>query len=110
MLFWMVPGDRESPGTAHPRVKQPLETSMAEWQIALVREQGIDFAVAVVRDNVLSSPTQRNETVRDLSIALRRPTVIMSDADGEMYGRTDIVRFLSHVHPSRLPWRRMTLR
>jgi len=82
---------------------------MAEWKIALVREQGIEFAVALVRDSVFSSSTQKDDLVRTLSVRLGHPTVIMSDADGELYGRTDIVRFLSHVHPSRLPWRRVTL-
>ena len=82
---------------------------MSDWNVALVREQGISFAVVSVRDSVLSSGSERDQVVRAWSFELGVPAVLIGAQQHRLYGRTDIVRFLGNVHPSRLPWRRMTL-
>ena len=82
---------------------------MTTWQVALVREQGVEFAVVSVRDSVLDIPTERDELIRFWSTQLMRPTVLIGAQRHRTYGRDDIVRFLSRVHPSRLPWRRMDI-
>lgn len=82
---------------------------MATWEVALVKEQGISFAVVSVRDSVLSSPSERDQLVRAWSLRTGMPAVLIGGQQHRLYGRTDIVRFLSNVHPGRLPWRQMTL-
>lgn len=82
---------------------------MSTWNVALVREQGVSFGVVSVRDSVINNPSERDELVRAWSFELGIPAVLIGARDHRLYGRTDIVRFLSNVHPSRLPWRRMTL-
>lgn len=82
---------------------------MSTWDVALVREQGVSFGVVSVRDSVLSSPSERDKVVRAWSLELGIPAVLIGARDHRLYGRRDIVRFLANVHPSRLPWRRMTL-
>lgn len=82
---------------------------MATWQVALVREQGVEFAVVCVRDSVIDSPGERDELVRWWSIHLARPTVLMGAQRHRTYGRQDIVGFLSAIHPSRLPWRQVNV-
>jgi hypothetical protein len=80
---------------------------------ALVKEQGVEFAVVVVKPSVLSSPTLRD----DLQTACQRywpqtPIVLMAqDPRGtpKYYGRSDIVRFLASIPSSALPWRRWTV-
>lgn len=82
---------------------------MSTWDVAVVREQGVSFAVVSVRDSVINSPSDRDGLVRAWSYELGVPAVLIGARDHRLYGRTDIVRFLQNVHPSRLPWRRMTL-
>lgn len=82
---------------------------MSQWQIALVREQGINFAVASVKDHVLNSPDQRDDVIQSLSLTLGQPVVLLGAQQHRLYGRQDIVRFLRNVHPSRLPWKTVTL-
>lgn len=85
------------------------EPTMATWQVALVREQGIEFAVVCVRDSVINDPSQRDQLVRAWTFELVRPAVLLGERQHRLYGRNDIVRFLSNVHLSQLPWRQMTL-
>lgn len=82
---------------------------MANWQIALVREQGLNFAVASVQDHVLNNPTVRDNLIQSLSVRLAQPVVLIGARQHRLYGRQDIVRFLQNVHPSRLPWKMVTL-
>ena len=82
-------------------------------QVALVREQGVEFAVVVVKRHVLNSPSQRDEAVQAFSIEFGRPAVLMAqDSRGvpTYHGRRDIVRFLQNVLPEQLPWREFAMR
>lgn len=82
---------------------------MTTGDIALVRERNVEFAVVCVRDDVLNSPSQRDQLVRSWSIHFGRPAVLIGARNHRSYGRADLVRFLRNVHPSQLPWRRMHL-
>lgn len=82
---------------------------MSNWNVALVREQGINFAVVSVKDSVLGNPPSRDNLVKAWSAELGRPAVLIGAQQHRLYGRPDIVRFLSNVHPSQLPWRTVTL-
>ena len=82
---------------------------MARWQIALVREQGVNFAVASVQDRVLSNRAEADDVLAALTRRLGQPVVLLGARQHRLYGRADIVRFLQNVHPSRLPWRMMDI-
>jgi len=82
---------------------------MAQWQIALVREQGVEFAVATVRDHIIENRTQADDVLAALSFRLGRPVVLLGARRHRTYGRQDIVRFLRNIHPSQLPWRRIDI-
>lgn len=82
---------------------------MTQWQIALVREQGVSFGVALVRDHVLNNTSERDGLMQALSVHLGQPVVLLGERQHRLFGRQDIVRFLRNVHPSRLPWRTVTL-
>ena len=85
-----------------------------KWQVALVREHGVDFAVVVVKQSVLSGlRSTKDELVATFSLEFSRPAVLMAqDLRGvpEYYGRRDIVNFLANIFPEQLPWREFTLR
>jgi hypothetical protein len=80
------------------------------FDVAVVREQGQTFAVVAVKSHAFSSEASRTEAA--LSAQTRfpgMPIVLMSQGSGgrpTFWGRPDIVRFLSNVAISRLPWRR----
>jgi hypothetical protein len=78
-------------------------------QEALVKEQGVSFAVVVVKRSTLQGPKHRkDESVRALSSHFGVPAVLMAqDSHGRAtyYGRPDIMRFLSHLYVEQLPWR-----
>jgi hypothetical protein len=78
-------------------------------QVALVKEQGVSFAVVVVKPGVLhGSKSRKDETVAAFSGEFGVPAVLMAqDSRGRAtyYGRPDLVRFLSRIYPEQLPWR-----
>ena len=82
-------------------------------EAALVREQGVDFVVVPVRNGILESSTRRDAVTRDLQRAWPKAHVVLlhqgSDGRPRYYGRIDIVRFLTSVTPSRLPWKTWSL-
>lgn len=82
---------------------------MADWQVALVREQGINFGVIVVQDRVIETPIQRDNLCRWWTIHLGCPVALMGAHRHRTYGRSDIVNWLASIDPSRLPWRQMTV-
>jgi hypothetical protein len=82
-----------------------------QCDVAIVREQGIDFAVVAARRTALNT-SNRESLVATWSAELGVPAVLMSqDTRGRptFYGRTDIARFLSNVPVAALPWRRATI-
>jgi len=82
---------------------------MSTWQIALVREQGVNFGVVVVKDHVLDNKTESDELCHSWAHRLGCPIALMGAHRHRTYGRQDIVRWLSSIHPARLPWREVTV-
>ena len=77
---------------------------------AVIREQGVTFAIAVVRRGVINSPSQRDESAAYFQRFFGGiPVVLMEqDAQGQptWYGRPDLTRFLQNVPVGSIPWRR----
>ena len=77
---------------------------------AVIKEQGITFAIAVVKAHVLNSTSQCESARRSFSGAFPGVPIILMAQDARgiptYQGRTDIVRFLRNVHPSQIPWKR----
>jgi hypothetical protein len=81
---------------------------------AVVKEQGVTFAIAVVKRGTLSNISFRDDTLVQFSEFFGNiPTVLMEqDMYGvpKYYGRKDIVNFLSNIDLQRIPWKRYTIR
>lgn len=77
---------------------------------ALVKEQGVTFAVVIVKPYVLTSPDK--ESVRSSyaqHFPLGIPIILMAQNSRGIptySGRKDIVNFLSRIDFRRLPWKR----
>lgn len=77
---------------------------------AVIKEQGVTFAIVVVRAEVLNNSIEIEKTRRSFSpIFPGIPIILMAQNNRGIptyQGRTDIVKFLSKVQPSRIPWKR----
>lgn len=80
---------------------------------ALVKEQGVSFAVVSVRKHVVYNDGKAQEVMHRLGRAFNVPVVLMGQDHGgsaTYYGRRDIVRFLASLPSHRtLPWKRWSL-
>ena len=79
---------------------------------ALIKEQGVVFAIVVVKPYVLRSPDK--ESIRQSFICYfgNIPIILMSQNSKGIPtydGREDIVRYLVKIHPSRIPWKHYTV-
>ena len=84
-----------------------------QFEGAVIREQGITFAVVIVRKAVIDFRQQADRAIRTCSGAFPgMPVVLMAqDSRGTptYYGRPDLSRFLANTPLGAIPWRRYTL-
>lgn len=83
-----------------------------QLQGALVREQGVEFAIIVVKQFILNDSFRSKKIVSQFQLHFKRPVVLMSqDSRGipTYLGRSDLVRFLAHVPLNAFTWRKFTL-
>ncbi len=76
-------------------------------QGAVIREQGVTFAIAVVKPHILNNNRQAEDMILSLQAVFGyMPIILMAESCGRprYYGRKDIVQFLSHIHPAAIPW------
>jgi hypothetical protein len=80
---------------------------------AVIREQGVEFAIVVVKQHVLDNRLEANDAIAAFRPVFGGlPIVLMAqDMRGRptYYGRPDIARFLANVPVSRIPWHRYTV-
>lgn len=84
---------------------------MTAFTAALVKEQGITFAVVMAKDHVLNSQTESDMLIMAMAVSMRCPLIVlMGESNRRLRGnRQDVVRFVANLHPSRLPWRKWTV-
>ncbi|HEV2924392.1 MAG TPA: hypothetical protein VGW98_10185 [Solirubrobacteraceae bacterium] len=77
---------------------------------AIITEQGVTFAVAIVRPSTLNSPPECESAIRAFSAVFGGlPTIIMAqDSQGvpSYYGRRDLVDFMASVPLEAVSWSR----
>ena len=76
---------------------------------AVVKEQGITFAVVVVKKGVINTNSLANSAIQGYSSIFPGVPVILMAQDSRgiptYYGRKDICRFLANTDFRRIPWR-----
>lgn len=81
-----------------------------QFEGAVVKEQGISFAIVVVKPYVLNSSMECDSARQSFrNIFPGVPIILMAQGSRGVptyQGRTDIVKFLANVDPSRIPWKR----
>lgn len=82
------------------------------FDAALVREQGVTFAVVAVKRHVVNTDTSRREAMAAFSPHFPDVPIVLMAQDGRgtptYWGRPDIVRFLARLPVQALPWKRFS--
>ncbi len=84
-----------------------------KFQGAVIKEQGVTFAVVIVKPSIIQNRSQANRTIQSFQPVFSGiPVVLMAqDHRGRptYYGRKDISNFLARVPTHAIPWREYTL-
>lgn len=84
-----------------------------QFEGAVIREQGVTFAVVVVRKPVVDHRSEADRAIRTFSGAFPGLPIVLMAQDGRgsptYYGRPDLSRFLANTPLGAIPWRRYTL-
>lgn len=84
-----------------------------KFQGAVIKEQGVTFAVVIVKKSVLNSSTETAQTIQSFQPLFRgMPVVLMAqDSNGipTYYGRRDISEFMANIPLSAIPWKEYTV-
>lgn len=83
-----------------------------KFQGAVILEQGVTFAIVLVKKSALSSTTKADEVRASFQPYFPGSPLVLAaqDASGrfEYQGRKDLVKFLANLHPSQIPWSEYT--
>ena len=84
-----------------------------KFQGAVIKEQGVRFAVLVVKKSVINNTIEANKAMQSFRpLFPGMPVVLMGqDQNGRptYYGRPDLARFLAHVSLNAIPWREYSM-
>ncbi len=79
---------------------------------AVIKEQGVTFAIAVVKPYILHSSDKEKVRASYARVFGNMPIILMAQNSHGIPtydGRRDIVNFLAGIHPARIPWNRYTV-
>lgn len=79
---------------------------------AVIKEQGVTFAVVIVKRHVIQSSHTATEAIRSFGSLFPGMPVILMAQDGHgvptYYGRRDIINFMASVPIEAISWKRYT--
>jgi hypothetical protein len=80
---------------------------------AVIREQGVSFAVVIVKRHVLDNSFEANRTIQAFQPAFPGLPVVLMAQDHQgvptYYGRRDLSNFMASVPMECVPWKRYTI-
>ncbi len=83
------------------------------FQGALIREQGVDFAVVIVKKYVIDNRLEADRAIASFRPLFPGVPVVLMAQDGggvpTYYGCDDIVRFMARVPLEAVPWKEYTV-
>lgn len=85
---------------------------MTKIQGAVIKEQGVTFAITVVKKHILNSQTQCQQAAQSFQHLFPDMPIVLMGQDSRgtpsYWGRKDIVNFMGNIHPNRIPWKEYT--
>ena len=78
---------------------------------AVIRKQGITFAVVIVKDSVVISQSQSSDLISKLIPEFGCPLIALrGEKNGKVRSnRRDVANFVANLHPSQIRWKKYTL-
>ncbi len=84
-----------------------------QFEGAVIREQGVTFAIVIVKKYVVDNVIEARKTIRSfMPVFPGVPIVLMgqdSAGGATFFGRRDITNFLANISLNRIPWKRYTI-
>jgi hypothetical protein len=84
-----------------------------KFQASVIKEQGITFAIVIVKKHVVDNRSTAEDAIRTFQPVFPRiPIVLMAqDSNGvpTYFGRPDIVKFMANVPLHAVPWKEYTI-
>lgn len=84
-----------------------------QFEGAVVKEQGVTFAVVIVKQHVIGNQIEAGRTQAAFARYFPGMPVVLMAQDHRgvptYWGRTDIARFLAGISMSRIPWKKYTV-
>lgn len=85
---------------------------MEKIQGAVIKEQGVTFAIVIVKRYILQSQTESQKAAHAFEPYFPGLPIILMAQDSRgtptYWGRTDIASFLANIHVSQIPWEEFT--
>lgn len=86
---------------------------MGTFQGAVIREQGVEFAIVIVKKSVIDNRTEAQRVCEAYSPLFPGLPILLMAQDHRgvptYFGRQDIARFMAKVPLQAVPWRQYTL-
>jgi hypothetical protein len=83
------------------------------FDAALIKEQGVSFAVVTVKRGVITQSSPREQARAQFSRSFGGVPVVLMEQDTSgtptYHGRTDLVKLLANCFVEQLPWSRYRL-
>ncbi|MDF0591675.1 hypothetical protein [Candidatus Methanocrinis natronophilus] len=84
------------------------------FQGAEIKEQGVTFAVVIVKKHVIDNRSEANRiiTAFQAQVFQGRPVILMAQDSRKVptyYGRDDIARFMASVPLHAIPWKEYSI-
>ena len=83
------------------------------FQGALIEEQGVTFAIVIVKLSVLSNETEANHLIVSFRPIFPGVPIVLTAHDSRgvptYYGRPDLVKFLANVPIAAISWKEFTI-
>lgn len=86
---------------------------MSQFEGAVIREQGVTFAVVVVRPSVMQNTIEASKAIQSFQPVFPGMPIVLMAQDGRghptYYGRRDLSQFMANVPLRSVPWRRYSV-
>ena len=82
-------------------------------QGAVIKEQGVTFAIVVVKPHIVSNTSEANQAIQSFQPVFPGVPVVLMAQDSRgvptYFGRRDIAGFMANVSMSAIPWKEYTI-
>jgi hypothetical protein len=86
---------------------------MSQFEGAVIHEQGVTFAVVIVRPSVIENTIEAGRAIQSFQPVFPGMLVVLMAQDGRgrptYYGRRDLSQFMASVPLRAVPWKRYTI-